>query len=174
MHINVEFKARCSRPHDIRAILEREGAEYKGRDHQVDVYFNVLRGRLKLRKGTIENNLIGYEREDLTGAKQSSVGLLKTDPDSPLEQILTTALGVKVTVDKLRDIYFIDNVKFHIDQVERLGSFVEVEAIDVDGTIGKEKLQEQCDRYRALLGIQDEDLLAASYSDMLLELCEGE
>jgi len=169
MPLLVEFKARCNNPDEIRSKLHKKGAKYQGRDHQVDIYFNVPHGRLKLRKGKIENNLIGYEREDYAGAKQSKVDLLRTSPDSSLEGILTTALGVKVTVDKIRDIYFIDNVKFHVDQVEGLGSFIEVEAIDSDGTIGKDKLQRQCDQYRAELEVQDEDLLAESYSDMLLK-----
>ncbi len=168
MHLNVEFKARCPDLERVKAILQREGAEYKGRDPQVDVYFNVPHGRLKLRKGTIENSLIGYLRGDYAGAKESKVGLFTTVPGSPLEAILTNALGVKVTVTKERDIYFIDNVKFHVDQVAELGSFIEVEAIDSDGTIGRERLQQQCARYRALLGVKDSDLIAVSYSDMLL------
>ena len=170
MHLNVEFKARCDNPERIRAILQREGAEYKGRDHQIDVYFNVPHGRLKLRRGIIENSLIGYSREDYAGAKESKVGLFRTEPGSSLETILTTALGVKVSVDKQRDIYFIKNVKFHVDDVVGLGSFVEVEAIDSDGTLGRDVLQQQCNHYQGLLGVKDSDLLAVSYSDMLLAL----
>mgnify|MGYP001575285817 CR=1 FL=1 len=170
MHINIEFKARCHRPDKVRFILQKAGAEYKGRDHQVDVYFNVPNGRLKLRRGIIENNLIGYERENHAGAKQSNVGLFRTAPDSQLEEILTKALGVKIVVDKQREIYLIDNVKFHVDNVEGLGSFLEVEAIDKDGSIGRERLQEQCNYYRTLLEVQDNDLLAESYSDMLLKI----
>jgi len=170
MHINVEFKAHCENPDRVREILVSQNADYRGRDHQVDVYFNVSNGRLKLRKGNIENSLIGYQREDIAGAKQSKVHLLKTEPGTPLEAILTTTLGVKVIVDKQRDIYFIGNVKFHVDEVQGLGSFVEVEAIDLDGNIGREKLQEQCYKYKAMLGIRDEDLLAKSYSDLLLEV----
>lgn len=169
-HINVEFKARCENLETIRAILESDGAEYKGTDHQIDIYFNVLKGRLKLRKGKIENYLIGYKRENCAAAKQSNVILFKTAPNTPLEEILTESLGVKVVVDKERDIYFIRNVKFHLDKVARLGNFIEVEAIDYDGEIGREKLQEQCDLYEGLLGVQDSDLIAESYSDMLLRL----
>jgi adenylate cyclase, class 2 len=168
MHLNVEFKAHCSNPDEVREILQREGAEYRGRDHQIDVYFNVPHGRLKLRKGNIENSLIGYERENHAGTKQSKVHLVHTDPETPLEEILTATLGVKVIVDKQRDIYFIGNVKFHVDEVQDLGSFVEVEAIDLEGDIGKDKLQQQCDRYREILGIKDKDLVAESYSDLLL------
>ena len=72
-------------------------------------------------------------------------------------------------VDKSRKIYFINNVKFHFDTVEGLGTFVEVEAIDKDGTIGKEKLQAQCDEYAALFKIDASDFCALSYSDMILE-----
>lgn len=170
MHINIEFKARCSDPQRVRDILTAQGAEYKGKDHQVDVYFNVNKGRLKLRKGTIENSLIAYEREDRQGAKQSNVRLLHLEPGSALEELLAATIGIKTTVDKQRDIYFIENVKFHVDTVKRLGTFVEVEAIDKDGTMGKEKLQQQCDYYKKLLHVQDQELVAESYSDMLLKL----
>lgn len=173
MHINVEFKARCEDAERIRSLLAERGADYKGKDHQVDVYFNVPMGRLKLRKGVIENSLIAYEREDYAGAKQSRVRLFQTEPESSLEDILTTTLGVKIVVDKERHIYFIDNVKFHVDNVAGLGNFVEVEAIDKQGTIGRERLQEQCDYYRTLLGVRDEDLLAESYSDLLLKKQEN-
>ena len=170
MHINVEFKAHCYQPDRIREVLEREGAEYRGRDHQIDVYFNVQNGRLKLRKGNIENSLIAYERKDYAGTKQSNVHLVRLEPGTNLEQVLTTALGIKVVVDKKRDIYLIDNVKFHVDEVEGLGSFMEVEAIDSEGTIGRQRLQEQCDYYRDLFEIKDENMVPMSYSDMLLNL----
>ena len=73
-------------------------------------------------------------------------------------------------VNKKRKIYFIENVKFHFDTVQNLGTFIEVEAIDKDGSIGKEKLQEQCDFYAAMFNIQKEDFMAVSYSDMIIEI----
>jgi adenylate cyclase, class 2 len=63
-------------------------------------------------------------------------------------------------------------VKFHVDEVVGLGSFIEVEAIEKDGTIWRDKLQEQCTRYLALLGVQNTDLVAESYSDLLIRTCE--
>ena len=83
------------------------------------------------------------------------------------KEILTTTLGVLTIVDKEREIYFIDNVKFHIDYVMNLGHFVEVEAIDSDGSISIEKLQEQCDYYRDKFQISAEDLIEVSYSDLI-------
>lgn len=133
----------------------------------MDTYFNVPQGRLKLREGNIENALIHYLREDVAGAKQSTVLLYQHQPDGNLKQILSAALGVKTVVDKKRKIYFIDEVKFHFDEVEGLGSFVEIEAIDRDGSIGLEKLKEQCAFYINVLGIRPSDHLPGSYSDML-------
>ena len=60
MHLNVEIKAKCSDPKRVRNILESKGAEYRGLDHQIDTYFRVPNGRLKLREGNIENALIFY------------------------------------------------------------------------------------------------------------------
>jgi predicted adenylyl cyclase CyaB len=90
-----------------------------------------------------------------------------TDSDA-LKAALVAALGLKVVVDKQREIYFIDNVKFHLDTVVALGTFVEIEAIDVDGTIGRPRLEQQCAHYVQLFGIASADLLTHSYSDMLL------
>lgn len=168
MHLNYEFKARTTRQDEQEAILKAENPRYVGEDHQVDTYFQVAHGRLKLREGHIENSLIHYQRVNTAGARQSHVLLYEHQPAPALKAILTAALGVKVVVDKRRRIYFIDNVKFHFDRVEGLGTFVEVEAIDLDGSIGLTKLQEQCTYYASLLGIQQSDYMAESYSDLLM------
>ncbi len=168
VHINIEIKARTNRQDEIRDILTSRKAEFRGLDHQIDTYFKVNSGRLKLREGTIENYLIHYEREDQEGPKQSNVILYKSVPHSSLKEVLMKALGVLVVVDKQREIYFIDNIKFHLDTVQDLGTFVEIEAIDQAGNIGREKLLEQCNFYRNLLGILPQNLISASYSDLLL------
>jgi predicted adenylyl cyclase CyaB len=167
MHINFETKARCSDLAEAEEKLREYGPRFVGEDRQVDTYFNVNHGRLKLREGNIENALIHYLREDVAGARQSTVLLYQHQPDGNLKKILSAALGVKTVVDKKRKIYFIDQVKFHFDQVQGLGSFVEIEAIDRDGSIGLEKLRQQCAFYIDVLGIQPSDHLAGSYSDML-------
>lgn len=165
---NVEIKARCEDHEVIREILRKEGADVRGTDHQIDTYFKVPNGRLKLREGNIENHLIFYDRKETKGLKESSILLYDSTPGSSLKEILVRSLGILAIVDKKREISFIDNVKFHLDQVEGLGQFVEIEAIDTDGSIGKEVLAEQCSRYMTLFGIQKSDLVAASYSDLIL------
>ena len=167
-HINIEIKAKSDNLEVIRKILKSRNADFKGEDHQIDTYFNTTKGRLKLREGTIENSLIHYQRENTSGPKQSDVTLFTLEPNSSLKEVLTNALGVLVIVDKKREIYFLDNVKFHLDSVEGLGTFVEIEAIDAVGDIGKEVLLKQCETFLSLFQIQQTDLVAVSYSDLLI------
>jgi adenylate cyclase, class 2 len=172
-HINIEIKARTERQDEIRQILHFLHADYKGIDHQIDTYFSVNHGRLKLREGNIENNLIHYQREDKEGPKKADVTLFKSNPGSTLKEILKKALGILIIVDKQREIYFIGNVKFHLDKVAGLGTFVEIEAIDGYGTIGIDELNAQCKHYLNLFGILQEELVSCSYSDLLLRNLEG-
>ena len=167
--INVEIKARSSNPEKIRKILEDNNARHIGLDNQIDTYFKIKDGRLKLREGNIENNLIYYNRPDREGPKQSEIILYKTRRDSGLKEILFKSMDISVIVDKKRDIYLIDNVKFHIDEVIGLGNFVEIEAIDSEGIRNSEELLEQCRFYMKLLKINEDELISCSYSDFLLQ-----
>ncbi|HRD57074.1 MAG TPA: class IV adenylate cyclase [Ferruginibacter sp.] len=170
MSINiVEFKARIENIVAAEEKLLTLKPYYKGEDRQVDTYFNVAKGRLKLREGNLENVLIWYERPNQKGSKLSTVYLYKHLPDIALKNILTNANGIKVVVDKTRRIYFIDNVKFHFDDVKGLGKFIEVEAIDETGEIGLEKIQQQCQHYISFFQIKDSEFISESYSDMLLK-----
>lgn len=167
MHLNIEIKARSTDVAAIREYLKKNHTRHPGTDIQTDTYFDVPEGRLKLREGNIENALIHYQRENKSGPKASHVILYQTDPTKKLKQVLTAALNIKVIVRKTREIYFINNVKFHIDEVDGLGSFVEIEAIDKTGTIGEDELMRQCQFYLAELKIEEQDLITLSYSDML-------
>jgi adenylate cyclase, class 2 len=168
-YINIEIKARTDKPGFVRDYLRKAGADYKGTDLQTDTYFRVPSGRLKLRQGKIENNLIFYDRPNQEGPKQSDFMLHPVQDSDGLKTILTKALGIKVTVTKKREIYYINNIKFHIDELEGLGSFVEIEAGNKLADLSVEQLNEQCRFYMQELGIAGEDLLSNSYSDMLLE-----
>lgn len=72
-------------------------------------------------------------------------------------------------VDKQRKIFFIGNIKFHIDIVEGLGSFIEIEAIDETGQGDQAKLFEQCQRYLTKFMIKQSELVDVSYSDLLIQ-----
>jgi adenylate cyclase class 2 len=169
MALNIEIKAKANHPEFIRSYLNNK-AEFRGIDFQVDTYFSVSHGRLKLREGNIENNLIYYERQSIAGAKESNFQLVHIPDSKTLKDILAKSLGIKIVVRKKREIYFIKNVKFHIDEVDGLGNFAEIEASDLYADISKEELQKQCDFYLSELKIKEEDLISLSYSDMLFTL----
>ena len=128
----------------------------------------VPNGRLKLREGNIENNLIYYERTNQAGPKSSHFHLVKVEDAGGLKEVLTKSTGIKVVVKKNREIYYIKNVKFHIDEVPGLGSFVEIEAGNILADLSLDELKVQCDFYLKEFKISPEDLVDVSYSDMLL------
>lgn len=169
MHVqNVEFKARVDDLTWYEQKLLTLQPRFHGLDHQIDTYFNTTHGRLKLREGNIEHALIHYDREDLAGSKSSQVILYTHQPDPALKAILTKHLGIKTIVDKQRKIYFIDHVKFHFDTVDRLGTFIEVEVIDNTGAQPLKVLQSLCDDYFQFFELTSTQMVAQSYSDLLL------
>lgn len=171
-NVNIEIKARAADPAAIRAYLIEHGAEAMGTDHQIDTYFSVARGRLKIREGTIENCIVWYERPDTAGPKRCDYIIEKYARGdtalTSLKAILTASVGVRAIVDKRREIYFIGRTKFHIDEVKGLGSFFEIEAIGGEGAT-VEDLRRECGRYLAELGIREGDLVEKSYGELVLE-----
>lgn len=165
---NVEIKAKCDNPEKVEKILLENGADYKGLDHQTDTYFNVKNGRLKMRIGNIEKSLIFYDRPNIKGPKQSTFNLYRSENLEELKPLLISSLEIMVEVKKHRKIFFIDHVKFHIDEVDGLGSFVEIEVGDLTDSKTHKELKDLCDYYIDLLGVKEDNLMNISYSDMLM------
>jgi predicted adenylyl cyclase CyaB len=164
----IEIKARCTNPSKVRQLLlQQPNIQFIGVDAQVDTYFKIPSGRLKLREGNIENSLIYYDRENKKDAKKSDVTLYKPTEVASLKAVLLAALPTLIVVEKKREIYFIDHIKFHIDTLSALGSFIEIEVIDANDAMDISEMKEQCQWYMELLDIQKEDLMENSYSDML-------
>lgn len=172
-HLNIEIKAHCKNPDQVRNALLDLNADFRGVDEQTDTYFHTPNGRLKLRQGVIENNLIYYEREELKGIKQSFFRLAAVNDPENLKQILEKAYGTKVVVVKKREIFYISNVKFHLDEIAGLGTFVEIEASSIGSDLTATELRQQCEAYIQKFDIRPEDFINRSYSDMILENTTG-
>lgn len=164
---NVELKARDPDP---ALSLERAlalGAEDQGEIRQRDTYFARARGRLKLREQEPgDDELIQYSREDSTDARTSSYRRVPTEEAEALREALDGAYGTLVTVTKRRRLLLWEGVRIHLDEVEGLGSYLELEAVaepDSDLTAERERVE----RLRAELGIDDDSLVPTSYSDLL-------
>ena len=163
---NVEFKAAVTNLETYEEKLKTLNPIFKGCDNQTDTYFKVSEGRLKLREGNIENALISYRRNNIPDSKLSEIILYKYNPDEALKAILCNHLSIAVVVKKKRLIYFVDHVKFHFDDVEGLGTFMEVEVIDINHSYTTEQLKQQCDDYLSFFKIEPKQLISKSYSDL--------
>jgi homotetrameric cytidine deaminase len=159
---NLEIKARDPDP---ARSLERAlalGAEDHGEITQRDTYFGRTAGRLKLREQSPgDAELIEYRRPDEAGPRVSDYRLVPVSAPDALREALDAALGTLVVVEKRRRLLLWEGVRIHLDEVEGLGSFVELEATDADPS--------KVVFLRAELDIPDERLIAGSYSDLLLD-----
>ena len=164
--VNYEFKARIKDEQRVRDALKTLNARSIGTDHQVDTYFRAPAGRLKVREGRIENALIFYRRSNARRARQSAVEMMLLPRRNSLRAILARALATLAVVDKRREIYFVKNVKIHLDRVRQLGKFLEVEAISRTGDV--KKIRSQARHFQQLFGITAKDIVADSYSDLIL------
>ncbi len=169
--LNFEFKARLDSEPRVREALKKLNARFVGTDHQIDTYFRVPCGRLKVREGRLENALIFYRRSTARRARRSAVEMMLLPRRNPLRAILGRALGTLAVVDKRREIYFVKNVKIHLDRVRQLGKFLEVEAISRAGDV--KKIRSQARQFQELFGITAKDIIAESYSDLILAKSAG-
>jgi cytidine deaminase len=170
VRLNVELKARCA---DLDLATERcaaIGAVEQGVLEQRDTYFSTVRGRLKLRElGSGTSELLAYERVDDPEATESSYLLVPVPAPHELSEALVAALGEPlVVVSKRRRLFLYEGVRIHLDDVDGLGSFIEVEAVLPDAG-DAETARAKVARLRAELEIAEEDLVAGGYSDLLLD-----
>lgn len=164
---NIEIKARVRDIERVAEIAARLSDSPEEVLQQEDIFFNVPQGRLKLRifSGGA-GQLIFYERDDLPQPKASSYFLSKVDDPYSLLEVLSRALGVRGIVKKIRRLYLVDHTRVHLDEVEGLGNFLELEVVlrenqsEEDGRKIAQDLMQQ-------LEIDESDLLSGAYVDMM-------
>jgi homotetrameric cytidine deaminase len=163
---NIELKAIDPDPERSLAVCRELGAEDRGVLRQRDTYFRTRSGRLKLREEEPGGaTLIQYERPDAAQARESRYRLSPVPEPDVLRASLDEALGTLVVVDKARHLFLWDDVRIHLDAVEGLGTFVELEGVaPADSDLGAEHAKVA--RLREALGIGE--TLTDSYSDRLL------
>ncbi|MBU1916620.1 MAG: class IV adenylate cyclase [bacterium] len=164
---NIEIKAKYQDHDKAKSILEKLKAKFVGTDHQIDTYFNSPQGRLKLRESSLSGaQLIPYMRPAQQGPKKSDYLVISVSDALTCKRLFTELFGVAVIVDKVRDIYLIENVRVHLDTVKDLGLFFEFEAVYQDP---KEEESEYT-KVRALLtvfGITQDNLITGSYKELI-------
>lgn len=168
-HKMVELKAKVDDLDVVRRKLTILGAERIGTFRQVDVYFNVPEGRLKLRE--VQDNkkteLIYYERENIAGPKKDDVFILKVQEAEVFKSLLERLLKTSAIVEKIREIYQYQETQIHLDRVKKLGNFVEFERKTPAYAQAIKKNQQILEKLMEKLGINPENLEKLSYSDLI-------
>lgn len=166
---NLELKARDADPERSLKTCESLGAESLGALLQEDTYFAVPRGRLKIRREEgAAACLIAYQREDLRGRKESRYRLVEIDDASGMEEALADVLGVTAVVSKARRLFVFEGVRIHLDRVDGLGCFIELEGVAVPEDVDLGRLEILLSGLRDSFGIADVDLVGSSYCDLVL------
>jgi adenylate cyclase, class 2 len=165
---NIEVKARYPDLSRAREVCHRLNAHFEGILNQTDTYFATTRGRLKLRQINNEQaELILYVRPNEASARKS---LYTVTPvaDAKLElERLGTESKLLCTVRKRRELYLWHNVRIHLDEVDGLGNFIELEGV-VSPQADEQISRQHVDRLVAEFNITDANQLGVSYSDLLM------
>jgi predicted adenylyl cyclase CyaB len=167
MPVNVEIKARVSNPLRLQTLAQALSDDAGTLLQQDDTFFHTPQGRLKLRTlAPTHGELIYYERADAAGPRPSRYEVAPTSTPAALLATLAAALGVRGVVRKQRRLYLLGQTRVHIDAVEGLGTFVELEW-------GMQPGQTHADGVRAVaelmqrLEITEAELIAGAYIDLL-------
>ena len=169
MPINIEIKARIA---DRRGIEKRAAALADSGPEvirQEDTFFRVLQGRLKLRFFSSQRGeLIYYEREDRAGPKPSSYVRIQTNQPEELKTALAKALGIAGIVRKVRSVYLVGKTRIHLDKVEGLGEFLELEVV-LSGRQSLHHGRKIAERLMECLGVKKSELVSGAYVDLLTQ-----
>lgn len=146
------------------------GAKDHGEIRQRDTYFAVPRGGLKLREEQPGRpHLIQFERANEPQQRESRYRIAEVDDAEALRAALTAAIGATVVVSKTRRLFLWRQVRIHLDTVEPLGNFIEIEAVAPPASdLAEEYALVQALRQR--LGITDERLISRGYAEQLRAL----
>jgi predicted adenylyl cyclase CyaB len=173
---NVETKVHCDDLAAMAAKLRLAGARSAGLIEQTDTYFRVVGARLKLREYTEHPpgessasaaELIRYERANIAGARVSQYERTRVEDPRACRAELGARHGIRAVVTKRRDLWLLGSTRIHLDRVEGLGRFVELETIVTARNQEAACLEHA--RISRLLGIEPEHAIGESYGD----LCES-
>jgi adenylate cyclase class 2 len=166
MPTNLEIKARYPALARAKKISRALGARFGGTLKQTDTYFQVKRGRLKLREINEKKlELIYYRRKNTKGSRFSEYTVVELKGKESAKRVLLSLFEKEIVVKKMRELFHYKNSRIHVDFVVGLGGFIEFEVLVVRG---KRQARQLMSYLKKQYGIEKSSLVAGSYSDMLL------
>jgi len=167
MPSNIEIKARLRDRETVETLVGQRADHGPELIIQEDVFFRCMEGRLKLRTfADGRGELISYRRLDTEGPTQSEFFKAPTSDPSAMAEALDAALGTGGVVRKRRTLYLIGQTRVHLDEVEGLGDFLELEVV-LDPRQTTDDGEEIARELMSAVGIQGSDLEARAYVDLL-------
>ena len=167
MTSNIEIKARVSDPAALLQHAEAISDTPCEVLQQEDIFFNSQQGRLKLRiLAPDRGELIYYTRENASGPKRSDYSIFRTGEPATLKAVLAAAWGIRGVVKKVRQLFLAGQTRIHLDDVEGLGTFMELEVVMQPGQCDAEG-QAIASDLMIKLGIFKADLIDVAYIDLL-------
>lgn len=164
---NIEIKARIAGIDPLVDALRPLAAEGPTEIFQDDTFFHCDNGRLKLRAfSATHGELIFYQRDNQHGPKESFYVRAPTHDPAALRQALTLAHGACGRVIKQRTLYLVGRTRVHLDRVQGLGDFLELEVV-MDEAEPVSAGVDEAHRLMAALGVQPHQLVEDAYVDLL-------
>ena len=160
---NLEAKFRLRDLALARSRTEAIGFELRALLIQRDTFFRVEHGKLKLREEPGAAALIHYRRDQLAGLDLSDYQIVPVANPEPMRAMLANALGVLAEVRKERTLMMRGNIRLHLDRVEGLGEFGEIEAV-LDANVSAESSRPAVDEILAALEVSE--LIGVSYFEL--------
>jgi len=170
MSRNIEIKAKVNNSNHLRLLTEKIADTSTQLIFQEDTFFYSPSGRLKLRIfDPNRGELIYYQRSDQVGPKESNYMISTTTEPHSLKEVLTSAYGVRGVIRKQRELYTVGQTRIHLDRVEGLGEFLELEFVMQIGQTDIEGI-ETLEDLMGKLGIERKDLINCAYIDLLNQM----
>lgn len=164
---NIEIKAQINDFQNVLRIVENLADSSSTILEQFDTFFHCQKGRLKLREfKNSEPELISYLRPDSSGPKLSEYTRVKVEDATALKEALGATLGIRGVVRKRRRLFMVDQTRIHLDEVDGLGEFLEIEVV-----LSENQLIDEGERIAfeimKKLGVSNSDLVVGSYVDLI-------
>lgn len=168
---NIEIKARYFDLKKAKKIALSNRAQPIGILRQCDTYFCSPRGRLKLReiKGQRTAWLIPYfKKHSKRHPIKSDYQLIEIQDPKNLKSLLGKIFGIEAVVAKVREVFLLDNVRVHLDQIKNIGSFLEFEAVfSKDTKENRRKETQKVRKWMRVFGIRQKDLVGQGYVELM-------
>lgn len=166
---NIEIKAHVADPGKMAERASRVAEEGPWAIEQDDTFFGCRSGRLKLRDfGNGSGELIFYRRADRAGPGQSEYRITPSEDPEGLRAVLVDAFGIVGRVRKRRILYLAGRTRIHLDHVEGLGDFLELEVVLAEGEAARVG-EAEAQYLMECLHIAEDDLVEVAYVDLLAE-----